>query len=111
MEIKFYPNPQKVSQKTNKIPIYCRISSGRRKKEKRLPKTYDLGKVEMELWDEGLERLKIKNSKVNGHLDSLITKFHTLTTFGDDLTLSDVIMKLFPSDKVFNSLLKTVMYI
>ena len=47
MEIKFYPNPQKVSQKTNKIPIYCRISSGRRKKEKRLPKTYDLGKVEM----------------------------------------------------------------
>jgi site-specific recombinase XerD len=99
MEIKFYPNPQKVSQKTNKIPIYCRISSGRRKKEKRLPKTYDLEKFEMELWDERLERLKIKNSKVNGHLDSLITKFHTLTTFGDDLTLSDVIVKLFPSDK------------
>ncbi len=101
VNIKYYPNRDKVNSKTGKIPIYCRLLRGREKKEFRLPKTFDLSANDKFLWEETTQRLKQKNSQINNYLNSIDLKLQLILTCpeGGIPNLKDIAKRLQDSKK------------
>jgi len=92
--LKLFPNPEK-KNKRNRIPIYLRVTLGRKKSERRLH--LEISEDEFQLWDVVDERLKIKTNKINRDLDSLKNRFEELRYFGkfDKLTEKQIVAILF----------------
>ena len=78
---KYYPNLSKSNSKTLKTPIYCRLMQGRTKKEFRFPKMFDLKKSELLLWDDSIQRLRLKNNPINNYINSLESRIQQILTY------------------------------
>ena len=92
--LKLFPNLEK-KNKRNRIPIYLRVTLGRKKSERRLH--LEISEDEFQLWDVVDERLKIKTNKINRDLESLKHRFEELRYFGkfDKLTEKQIVAILF----------------
>jgi integrase/recombinase XerD len=75
-QIKFYPNLDRKSSKSNQVPIYMRITKNGKKAESKL--NFSLKEEELKLWNSQFQRMTLKNSVVNRHLDSIKSKFDNL---------------------------------
>jgi integrase len=99
--IRFYPNKEKTNQITGLTPIYCRLIQGRKKKEVRLNKSFDLNQDEVGLWNEFTQSLNHPDSDLNGYINSIKTNFKQIiiqaTTYGKVFTLSELTDQIFPS--------------
>jgi hypothetical protein len=71
--IVFYPNTQKVSKKSNLIPIYLRIRNGKSKTEVKLEAYLDPN--DLHYWDDLTMRLNKPNNRVNQVIESICHEF------------------------------------
>ena len=75
--ILFYPNKEKLSKKTNLIPIYLRIRNGKVKTEVKLHAFLSLADEEA-YWDSLTQRLAKPKNKVNAILEDIQSEFDAL---------------------------------
>ncbi|MDX2362407.1 MAG: site-specific integrase [Crocinitomicaceae bacterium] len=66
--LKFYPSSRKINPISKKAPVYCRILSGNKKAESRLP--IELTPEELLHWNEQIGRVDLKGSRINSYLNA-----------------------------------------
>ena len=77
--ISFYPNDRKRSRTTKQTPIYVRIRKNRIKSEGRTD--WSVSPKERSLWNQTIQRVESKDSKVNDYLNRVEDKFNELRPF------------------------------
>ncbi|PWL32660.1 MAG: hypothetical protein DCO96_03695 [Fluviicola sp. XM-24bin1] len=76
IQIKFYPNLDRISKRTGNAPVLMRITKDGKKAESKL--LFELEPKQIALWNYDLERVNIRGAALNAHIDKIETKFNKL---------------------------------
>ena len=108
IQIKFYPNLDRISKRTGNAPVLMRITKDGKKAESKL--LFELEPKQIALWNYELERVNIRGAALNAHIDKIETKFNKLIAVDYErlysLSAKELRDEIVNGDKKANSLFK-----
>ena len=73
--LRFYPNVRKASKKSERVPIYLKLTFNGAKAETRIPAIYDIKSDDLKLWNDNFMRMTGKYPNLNSYLNKLQSKW------------------------------------
>lgn len=73
--LRFYPNVRKANKKSERVPIYLKLTFNGAKAETRIPAIYDVKSDDLKLWNDNFMRMTGKYPNLNSYLNKLQSKW------------------------------------